>query len=62
MDARHHQLNPERRKLVWESADGPVLVEDMSAEHLRKALAFAERTSFPSEALPAMRERLKNLK
>lgn len=57
-DAILHHANPDRAKLVWESARGPVLVEEMDADHLRNAIAFAEREGFASEALPAMRARL----
>ena len=53
--------HPDRHKLVWESAGGPLLVEEMDAGHLRNALAFAARTGFKSGAIPAMRERLSRL-
>ena len=53
----HHE-NPDRAKLVWELANGPILVADMSLEHIEKALAFADRAGFESDAIPAMRARL----
>lgn len=56
-----HHDNPERERLVWESAYGPVLVEDMDAKWLRNAIRFAENSGFESPALPAMRERLRRL-
>lgn len=51
--------NPDREKLVWESARGPVPVEEMSASWLSRAINVAEWTKSP--ALPAMRERLTRL-
>jgi hypothetical protein len=60
-EAIMHHDNPDRAKLVWESATGPVLVEEMTAVHLRNAIAFAERVGFESEALPTMRDRLRRL-
>lgn len=53
-----HHANEDRANLVWESANGPILVADMSLEHIEKALAFADRTGFESDAIPAMRARL----
>ena len=53
----HHE-NPDRAKLVWESAKGPILVAEMTLDHIKKALAFADRTGFESAAIPAMRARL----
>ena len=60
-DAIMHHAHPDRARLVWESAAGPVLVEDMGAEWLRRAIARAERQGIPSPALPAMRARLATL-
>lgn len=56
-----HTMNPERSKLVWEGANGPVLIEDMTKRHIQNALVFAERLCLDSPALPAMRERAKTL-
>jgi hypothetical protein len=66
MDKAHrdhlfHLANPRRDELVWESAEGPVLVAEMPLEHLRAALAFCERTAYESPALPAVRERYRRL-
>mgnify|MGYP001581942596 FL=1 len=54
-----HQLNPERPKLVWESANGPVLVQEMDALWLRRSIPVAVKIGSP--ALPAMRARLAEL-
>jgi hypothetical protein len=54
-----HFGNPDRDKLVWESARGPVLVHEMSADWLRRAIPVAEKLNSP--ALTTMRSRLKQL-
>lgn len=56
-----HLLSPDRERLVWESATGPVVVEQMAPAHLRAAIAYAARAGIDSPALPAMRERLARL-
>lgn len=56
-----HPLNPDRPALVWESARGPVLVAEMTADHLRAAVEMCARRGFDSLALPAMRARLASL-
>jgi len=55
-----HHANPERPRLVWESARGPVLVEEMDVEWLERAIPVAERIGSP--ALDAMRARLDQLR
>ncbi len=57
-----HHDNPDRALLVWESAAGPILVEEMTKDHLEKALAKAYRVGFISLAIPNMQARLAHLR
>lgn len=47
--------------MIYEAADGPIRVDDMTLMHLHAAIRHAKETGHCAEALPAMIERARKL-
>lgn len=47
--------------VIYEAADGPIRVEDMTLMHLHAAIRYARETGHCREVLPAMVERARKL-